>query len=173
MNSFPQHPLLLDPRFPPSPESSDLTRVFTILAAHTAKGDIDGVKEDFKHIPLEERDNAVEIILQTFTLAGLPRVMNALAAIKDCLEDVQLASKELNEGSDDYAQRGEELNRQIYGASVSEKLRHNIAMLHPDLDKWMIEIAYGRVLSRPGPSIKDRELCLITVLAGLHSSPQE
>jgi 4-carboxymuconolactone decarboxylase len=62
----------------------------------------------------------------------------------------------------------------VYG-KFYEKLRHNIFELHPELDDWMIEEGYGKVLSRPGLDLGRRELCIIAacVAAGqdrqLHS----
>ena len=47
-----------------------------------------------------------------------------------------------------------------------------MAGFHPDLDRWMVEIGYGRVLSRPGLCPRLRELCVLAVLAGQNVTPQ-
>jgi 4-carboxymuconolactone decarboxylase len=47
-----------------------------------------------------------------------------------------------------------------------------VRQLHPDLDDWMVATGYGRVLSRPGPSARERELCIVAVLAGQDVAPQ-
>jgi hypothetical protein len=44
--------------------------------------------------------------------------------------------------------------------------------LHPVLDAMMLEHGYGRVLSRPGLSLRLRELCVIAALAGQDVAPQ-
>ena len=44
--------------------------------------------------------------------------------------------------------------------------------IHPDLDKWMLQTGYGRVLSRPGLTPRLRELCVIAVLTGQNVTPQ-
>ncbi len=36
----------------------------------------------------------------------------------------------------------------------------------------MVEIGYGRILSRPGLTLRERELCVIAVLAGQNVAPQ-
>jgi 4-carboxymuconolactone decarboxylase len=42
-----------------------------------------------------------------------------------------------------------------------EKLRANVAALHPAIDAWMIMEGYGKVLSRPGLDLGRRELCIV------------
>jgi alkylhydroperoxidase/carboxymuconolactone decarboxylase family protein YurZ len=44
--------------------------------------------------------------------------------------------------------------------------------LHPVLDDMMLEYGYGRVLSRPGLSLRLRELCVVAALAGQDVAPQ-
>jgi 4-carboxymuconolactone decarboxylase len=51
-------------------------------------------------------------------------------------------------------------------------LRSNIARLHPDMERWMLEEGYGKVLGRSGLDLKVRELCVIAVLVGL-DAPQQ
>jgi len=165
------HPLLKDPRFPgPVDGIPATTRLLTLLAAHVAKGELDAVKEDWAFLPEHEHDNGFEIILQTFLFGGLPRVINALSAIRQ-MDKMKAPEKEHDGEPANYTKRGEDLNKAIYGKQY-DKLRQRVAMLHPDLDHWMIEIAYGRVLARPGPTLRDRELCLVSVLAGMNCAPQ-
>jgi 4-carboxymuconolactone decarboxylase len=38
---------------------------------------------------------------------------------------------------------------------------------HPDLAEWILSDGYGRVLARPGLSIRERELLVVAVLAAL------
>jgi hypothetical protein len=44
--------------------------------------------------------------------------------------------------------------------------------LHPVLDVMMLEHGYGRVLSRPGLTLRLRELCVVAALAGQDVAPQ-
>jgi 4-carboxymuconolactone decarboxylase len=57
----------------------------------------------------------------------------------------------------------------VYGPFY-DKLRHNIVALHPALDAWMIAEGYGKILSRPGLSLRIREQC---VVAACVASEQE
>ena len=52
----------------------------------------------------------------------------------------------------------------MYGSAYA-KLVPAVAVLHPDLMAWMLEEGYGRVLSRPGLSGRERERITVAVLA--------
>jgi alkylhydroperoxidase/carboxymuconolactone decarboxylase family protein YurZ len=52
---------------------------------------------------------------------------------------------------------------EVYGSNY-EKLRRNVESLHPDLDRWMVEGGYGRVIGRPGLDLATRELCIAALL---------
>ena len=51
-------------------------------------------------------------------------------------------------------------------------MRVNIAELHPDMERWMLEEGYGKVIGRPGLDLKVRELCIVSVLVGLEAPQQ-
>src|SRR5699024_4730699 len=59
----------------------------------------------------------------------------------------------------------------VYGRNY-EKLRHNVGRLHPDVDHWMVEGGYGRVIGRPGLDLATRELCIAALLA-VWDSPRQ
>ena len=61
--------------------------------------------------------------------------------------------------------------RRVYGTQY-DGLRGNIAALHPDLDRWMVDEGYGRVLGRPGLPLVERELCIVGILTVLGTSRQ-
>jgi len=42
-----------------------------------------------------------------------------------------------------------------------------VRALHPDLETWMVEHGYGRVLARPGLGARERELITVAALAAL------
>jgi len=62
--------------------------------------------------------------------------------------------------------RGERVCARVYGRSYP-KLVANVRVLHPDLAGLMVEIGYGRVLSRPRLDGRTRELVAVAVLAAL------
>lgn len=62
--------------------------------------------------------------------------------------------------------RGARVCARVYGRSFP-KLVANVRALHPDLAGLMVEIGYGRVLSRPRLDGQSRELAAVAVLAAL------
>jgi 4-carboxymuconolactone decarboxylase len=47
-----------------------------------------------------------------------------------------------------------------------------MAGYHPELAEWILADGYGRVLSRPGLSIRERELIVVAVLSALRLPKQ-
>lgn len=103
-----------------------------------------------------------EALVQSHLFVGFPAALNALARWRE------LSDRPPPEALDDdprtRAERGEEVCRRVYGHQYGP-LRRNISGLHPDLDRWMVEDGYGKVLARPGLSLPDRELCVTALLA--------
>jgi 4-carboxymuconolactone decarboxylase len=110
-----------------------------------------------------------EVILQSYLFAGFPRTLNAarewrrisgtVAPSSDADADATVTGAPLS-----WRARGEATCATVYG-DMYEKLRVNIARLHPALDHWMITDGYGKVLSRPGLDLVRRELCVIAICA--------
>ena len=116
-----------------------------------------------------------EAILQAYLFAGFPRALNATREWRRISGIDAPAAEDLPAPDlDRWRQQGEATCAIIYG-KFYEKLRHNIAALHPALDEWMIVEGYGKILSRPGLDLALRELCVVAacVAAGqdrqLHS----
>lgn len=61
-------------------------------------------------------------------------------------------------------ERGDVVCRRVYGDQM-EALRRNIAGLHPDMARWMVEEGYGKVLGRDGLDLGEREVLISTLLA--------
>jgi 4-carboxymuconolactone decarboxylase len=107
-----------------------------------------------------------ELILQSYLFAGLPRALNAMREWR------RVSGRRAPAADDDAAradtgawrERGEMTCAQVYGRFY-ERLRHNIADLHPALDEWMIVEGYGKVLGREGLDLRRRELCIIAACA--------
>ncbi len=59
--------------------------------------------------------------------------------------------------------RGSELCRAVYGGQYG-RLRENLARIHPELSDWMVFEGYGKVLSRPVITPRERELWIIPLL---------
>jgi 4-carboxymuconolactone decarboxylase len=108
------------------------------------------------------------LILQTYLFAGFPRALNAAREWRRAAPDVAPPSTEPATEPEvwtpEWRTRGEATCATVYGAAY-ERLRHNIAALHPALDTWMIVEGYGKVLSRPGLDLARRELCIVAACA--------
>lgn len=108
-----------------------------------------------------------EVILQSYLFAGLPRTLNAMREWRRISGRVAPAE---DEGADaerrvaEWRGRGEETCAAVY-AEMYDRLRVNIAALHPALDAWMVVEGYGKVLGRPQLDLMRRELCIVAMCA--------
>jgi 4-carboxymuconolactone decarboxylase len=114
--------------------------------------------------------DAEEVLLQSYLFVGYPVALQALAMWR---ERTGHAAAETATADDpaSWRLRGEQVCERVY-AGQYERLRANIAKLHPDMERWMLEEGYGKVLGRPGLDLKVRELCISSVLVGL-DAPQQ
>lgn len=108
-----------------------------------------------------------ETILQAHLFVGYPAALTALGRWRE----LGHPTPEGTGGGADRRSRGEEVCRAVYGHNYG-RLRENVARLHPDMDRWMVEEGYGRVLGRPGLDLRVRELCVVALLARTRHRPQ-
>ncbi len=99
-----------------------------------------------------------EAILQTLLFAGFPKTIEALKQLRTFYPAGGVETR-----IEDRKQAGEATSRTVYG-DYHPRLVEVMDELHPDLTRWMIEDGYGRVLSRPGLSLQDRELAVLVSL---------
>jgi L-asparaginase II/alkylhydroperoxidase/carboxymuconolactone decarboxylase family protein YurZ len=106
-----------------------------------------------------------EALVQSYLFAGFPAALNALGSWRRLAGGGAPGGEALDaDEAQRHLARGEELCRRIYGRQYPA-LRRNIARLHPDMDRWMIQEGYGKVLARPGLGLQERELCIVALLA--------
>ena len=103
-----------------------------------------------------------EMLLQSHLFVGFPDALTALALWRDV--SGRPAPAPLEERCGEWTGRGERVCATVYGANYP-KLRANVAGVHPEMDRWMVEGGYGRVLGRPGLDLATRELCIAALLA--------
>lgn len=110
-----------------------------------------------------------EMLLQSHLFAGYPATIRALEAWRrlagapeDPIVEADVA---------EWAARGEAVCARVYGGQY-ERLRHRVAALHPELDRWMVRDGYGRVLGRPGLPLPVREMCVVALLCAQDSEAQ-
>jgi len=101
--------------------------------------------------------------------AGYPAALEALRATQQMWPARVRRSWE--GGPARWRRRGTALCARVYGP-VYPRVRDTVRALHPDLDAWMVETGYGRVLSRPGLSVRRRELVSVAVLAATRRERQ-
>lgn len=109
-----------------------------------------------------------EILLQSHLFAGFPRAINGLQIFHDtlvrsgrCPEDYQ--EEAMPDRDRARQERGKKLFQTVYGENA-ERVLNSLHSLYPQYDRWILEDAYGRVLSRPLLSGKMRELCAVAAL---------
>lgn len=138
-------------------------RALVRLAARIAAADESGIRvgcQDAVDAQLPVRW-VEECILQSYLFAGFPRALNAMREWRR-ISGVSAPSPETVEAPspERWRDQGEATCAIVYG-KFYDKLRVNIAGLHPALDEWMILEGYGKVLSRPGMDLMLRELCIV------------
>lgn len=114
-----------------------------------------------------------EVLLQSYLFAGFPRALNAARVWREVsgepVPEDDVATKP--SPPEVYRLQGEEACRAVYGAKY-DALRQAVARLHPALDAWMLMDGYGKVLSRPGLTLVQRELCIVAACAASEQIPQ-
>jgi alkylhydroperoxidase/carboxymuconolactone decarboxylase family protein YurZ len=105
---------------------------------------------------------AEETALMLVLHAGYPAALEALALLMEAWPGRPRAVAEGDRSR--WRRNGERLCRRVY-ADAYPKLIANVRRLHPTLAVWMVEQGYGRVLSRPFLSDRDRERVAVAVLA--------
>jgi len=103
-----------------------------------------------------------ETLLQLVPFAGFARAINAFSVLRESVPEPAPAPVRRS----GFRRRGEALCRRIYGP-VYARMIGRMRGYHPELADWILEEGYGRVLSRPVLSIRERELIVVAVLSAL------
>lgn len=114
-----------------------------------------------------------ELLLQSYLFAGFPRALNAMRVWREVSGQAAPTTDAATTPAppEVYRQSGEEACRTVYGQKY-DALRQTVARLHPALDAWMLIDGYGKVLSRPGMTLLQRELCIVAACAASEQIPQ-
>ncbi len=158
------------------PPLDDQTRCLVRLAAVIGSGADKQVRAFLREARTLPVPWVEEVILQSYLFAGFPRALNAsrewrrLSGAPAPVDDVYADAMAPGVAAS-WRTNGEATCAAVYG-DMYDKLRINIARLHPALDHWMVTDGYGKVLSRPGLDIIRRELCVIAICALAHQDRQ-
>ena len=113
-----------------------------------------------------------EVLLQSYLFAGFPRALNAMRVWRDVSgAHAPAGDQAIDASAADTIRVGEQTCRKVYGHKY-DALRQSVSRLHPALDAWMVTDGYGEVLSRPGLSLAERELCIVAACAASEQIPQ-
>jgi 4-carboxymuconolactone decarboxylase len=147
----------------------DATAALIQLSAALATGDMAALERALSKAEAVANAGAVEeTLLQSYLFLGYPAALRGLGVWR------RLSGRPAPAPSSDAAEwqrRGEATCATVYGGQY-ERLRENIARLHPDVEQWMLVEGYGKVLGRPGLDLATRELCIVALLAPQEAAPQ-
>lgn len=141
----------------------DATRALVAVSAAIGAGDREHLARALDDAAGAAAPEAVEeALLQSYLFVGFPGALNALALWRERVGP-RAGAAGGREDASAWRRRGEAVCARVYGAQY-ERLRERVAGLHPDLEAWMLEEGYGKVLGRPGLSLETRELCVVATL---------
>jgi 4-carboxymuconolactone decarboxylase len=152
----------------------DDTRRLVRLSATICVADEPALRAELQRaVAVRDHEAVEELILQSYLFAGLPRALNAMREWR------RVSGRPAPRRDDDashgdtsvWRARGEATCAVVYGRFY-DRLRHNIAELHPALDDWMIVEGYGKVLGRDALDLRRRELCIVAACAALRQERQ-
>ena len=107
-----------------------------------------------------------EIVLQSYLFLGFPRMLQAAEHLDRHFPSpnaVSMLQKINAEESETWFTDGLNLCRRVYSENYLP-LKHKVEALAPEVLRWMVIEGYGKVLSRPGLGIIDRELAIVACL---------
>lgn len=147
-------------------------RLLVLTSVAVWRGDWQLVRECARHARARgrPREDLEEALLQSVLFAGFPRAVTAF----ETLAETWPAPAPPSGGAlppAEQAAAGEALFAAIYGRNA-ETVHAMLRGFHRDFHAFVLEVAYGRVLSRPGLEPRIRELMAIGVLAAQQQLPQ-
>lgn len=145
-------------------------RALVVLSAALGTRDRAKIEHAIERAAVESDPVEVEeVLLQSYLFLGYPAALNAISMWRT--KTGQSAPASTPDDWDGWRRRGESVCARVYGSQY-ERLRENIASLHPDMERWMVAEGYGKVLGRPALGLRVRELCIAAILAGQDAEAQ-
>ncbi|MCX6833957.1 MAG: carboxymuconolactone decarboxylase family protein [candidate division Zixibacteria bacterium] len=115
-----------------------------------------------------------EVMLQSYLFLGFPRMLTAAEQLaKDGISSDLVSRNHRVTAADfqDWTERGEQLCRRVYDCNY-ETLKARVEAMAPEVFLWMELEGYGKVLSRPGLHVIDREMAIVACLMIEHRPAQ-
>ncbi len=107
-----------------------------------------------------------EVVLQSYLFLGFPRMLIAADCLNREIPDLDLPRPPLAvaaEEARDWTDRGVELCKEVYNKNY-DLLKDRVENMAPEIFRWMVFEGYGKVLSRPGLGIVEREMAIVACL---------
>jgi 4-carboxymuconolactone decarboxylase len=168
---------MADPELPGRPLAPKRTALVRVAAAHASR-DEQALRRSLIAARAAAGPAAVEeVLLQAYLFLGFPAaiwalgVWRAVGGAADGDSSTRPGEPSSVAPAEEWERAGEEICRRVYAENY-EKLRRNVRALHGELDRWMIQEGYGKVLSRPALDLVTRELCVVAALAVTSWEPQ-
>jgi len=117
-----------------------------------------------------DRDAVAEGLLQGVLFYGFPRTITAFEVLNDTWPT---AAPPRGPGlpAAEQPAAGRALFSAIYGKNAPS-VEAMLASFHAELHAFVLDVAYGRILSRPQLGARERELVAVAVLAAMQQTPQ-
>jgi len=115
-----------------------------------------------------------EVMLQSYLFLGFPRMLVAAEQLAEAGLVPGPQNRSIRIGGDDVAawlERGQTLCRRVYDSNYGT-LKERVEKMAPEVFLWMELEGYGKVLSRPGLDIVDREMAIVACLIVENRPPQ-
>lgn len=146
-----------------------VSRISGQVAAAIATGQAGVLDETFRLAREQklERVKLYELVLQSYLFLGFPRMLIAATQLDvvwpNATPQVNKTKPISPEESDRWFNNGLALCKKIYGTAF-DPLRERVERIAPEVFRWMIIEGYGKVLSRNGLHLIDRELGIMATL---------
>ena len=109
-----------------------------------------------------------EALLQTYLFAGFPSALISLKTYSEYFKPSIINDKY---NLIDYKNRGLINCKKVYGYKFN-KLISKVHSFSPELSEWLVIEGYGKTLGRKALSMKERELCIVSILTALKFKDQ-
>ena len=107
-----------------------------------------------------------EVMLQSYLFLGFPRMLTAAEQLSKAgitSEVIPQSPRVTPSDFESWTVRGKQLCRRVYDSNY-DTLRARVEAMAPEVFLWMELEGYGKVLSRPGLDVIDREMAIVACL---------
>lgn len=115
-----------------------------------------------------------EVVLQSYLFLGFPRMLIAADCLNRAIPDFEPPATPSAVSPDEareWIDRGVGLCKRVYDKNY-ELLKNRVETMAPEIFRWMVFEGYGKVLSRPGLDIVEREIAIVACLIMENRSSQ-